>query len=271
MNIAYHTGLQGDRVTVGTYDTLTHSDIIIPLGTPTEHITLFVTNLDNEMDLSVPQKPPPGYYSPPAPQLLPPHHPLHQATSVADSIDSQSTGMASLASSHYPNPIPIPLHTPSPLAHSIAQSDPIMDYWSRYATHEMKAKWRAAVDSKGYEVRKLVDGVIAAQDCLRAHPDLDTGKPLRLSNLYMGLRGCAANTAGTHIEMARLFYGLYNIEGSAELFPHLHQLYRSVHDVKDLEKGHADYTAKVMKVTQSKAFKYLKVCERTGREPGADL
>ena len=41
--------------------------------------------------------------------------------------------------------------------------------------------------------------------------------------------------------------------------------------VKDLEKGHADYTAKVMKVTQSKAFKYLKVCERTGREPGADL
>ncbi len=174
-------------MTVGTYDTLTHSDIIIPLGTPTEHITLFVTNLDNEMDLSVPQKPPPGYYSPPAPQLLPPHHPLHWATSVADSIDSQSTGMASLASSHYPNPIPIPLHTPSPLAHSIAQSDPIMDYWSRYATHEMKVKWRAAVDSKGYEVRKLVDGVIAAQDCLRAHPDLDTGKPLRLSNLYMGL------------------------------------------------------------------------------------
>ena len=102
-------------MTVGTYDTLTHSDIIIPLGTLTEHITLSVTNLDNEMDLSVPQKPPPGY-SPPAPQLLPPHHPLHWATSVADSINSQSTGMTSLASSHYPNPIPIPLHTPSPLA-----------------------------------------------------------------------------------------------------------------------------------------------------------
>src|SRR6266481_1345148 len=67
--------------------------------------------------------------------------------------------------------------------HSILQSDPIMDYWSRHVTHEMKVKWRAAVDSKGYEVRKLVDGVIAAQDCLRAHPDLDTGKPLRLSNL----------------------------------------------------------------------------------------
>src|SRR5258708_38837488 len=163
------------------------------------------------------------------------------------------------------------MHTSSTLAHSIAQSDRIMDYWSRYATHEMKVKWRAAVESKGYEVRKLVDGVIAAQDCLRAHPDLDTGKPLRLSNLYMGLRGCAANTAGTHIEMARLFYGLYNREGFAELFPRLHQLYQSVHDVKDLEKRHADYTAKVMKVTQAKAFKYLTARERTGKKQGADL
>jgi len=51
----------------------------------------------------------------------------------------------------------------------------------------MKAAWRAAADAKGHEVRKLVGSVISVQDFLCTHPDLDTGKPLRLKDLYMGL------------------------------------------------------------------------------------
>src|SRR6266478_10164725 len=126
---------------------------------------------------------------------------------------------SSLTSPHSPDPAPIPLHAPPPMAHSsTAESGSIMDHWARYATHKMKAAWRAAADAKGHEVRKLVDGVISVQDFLRTHPDLDTGKHLRLKDLYMGLQGCAANTAGTHIEMVQLFYDLYNREGSAEIF-----------------------------------------------------
>ena len=66
LNVSYCTGLQGDRVNIGTYNPDTHSDIVVPLGSSTEQTTLFITNLN---DLHVPEVAPP-HYSPSAPQLF---------------------------------------------------------------------------------------------------------------------------------------------------------------------------------------------------------